>query len=273
MKMKRRFLLQIFCLLFFVQVSRAAIAHDADSNSGEVTTQTFTWTHTCTGSNLVLIVGVLIDSGATDTVSTLTYNGVALTFIRRDRLTVDGLTVELWYLAGPATGANTVSVTLSNAPSFSALAGAVSLTGVDQAAALDANNGATGAAGTQPSVTVTTVADNAWIVDAVMDNINEAITAGQTQAWQVAGPIANGRYAGEYFGPQTPAGAKAMTWTGLTRSWATSAASFKPASAAAAPAGVNKRQKIEQMDDPMTNMGAAPSDVNKSRKLERLEGK
>lgn len=211
-----------------------AIAHDADSNSGAQTVATFTWLHTCTGSNLLLAVSVVIKDTSTSTVSSITYNGVALTFIRRDRLTVDALTSELWYLKGPATGSNTISVTLANAPATAAFGGAVSLTGVDQTSPLDASNGLGHDSTTQPSVSVTTIADNCWIVSGMIDNVDDVIVEGQTRAWNVQDSVNVAAYGGEYFGPQTPPGAKAMTWSGLSNSWAIGAASFKPAVGAAA---------------------------------------
>jgi hypothetical protein len=147
--------------------ANAAIAFDAVSNSGGLTnTSSFSWSHTSTGSDLVLTVGVSTrenTSGSTNgKVTGVTYNSVAMTEGQtdlRDTASSNRIYTQLWYLAGPATGENTVSVTLT-ATTDEAKAGAMSFTGVDQTTPKDASNGTNGS-GTTPSIAVTTVADNA----------------------------------------------------------------------------------------------------------------
>ena len=223
-------------LILFLAVSPAwaQIAFDAGSNSGaQGTASSYSWSHTCTGSDLVLVVGVSIRHN-TVTVTGITYNGIALTQIRTDGRT--SLTYsEIWFLKAPATGSNTIAVTLSGGPTRS-ISGAVSLTGVDQTTPNDADNGATGSS-TTPSASVTTVADNAWIVDvvAVRTGSSETITvgSGQTQRWNVLDGANGLRAGGSHEGPVTPAGATTMDWTiSASKAWALSAAAFKPVAAA-----------------------------------------
>ena len=211
-----------------------AIAFDATSNSdAQAGTTPYSWSHTCTGSDLVLVVGVSIRHSSV-TVSGITYNGVALTQIRTDGRTSSTYS-EIWSLKAPATGANTIVVTLSGAPTRS-VAGAVSLTGVDQTTPNDANNGGTGT-GTTASAVVTTVADNAFVVGVVgvRTSASQTITvgAGETKDWNVPDG-GNGLRAGgsHTTSAVTPAGAHTMDWTiSASLSWALSAASFKPAGA------------------------------------------
>lgn len=206
-----------------------AIAFDSAANSGVQTVVSYSFNITigAAGANRLIIVGVGINDAGPTAVSSITAGAVSLVFIRRDASAGNGGT-ELWAAANPPTGTVSVTVTLAAVPAGGSLAGAISLTGVDQTTPNDANNGASGATGTQPSVPVTTVADNAWLVGTVLDFNQEVITAGQTQDWNVqdAGNLAT--YGGEHFGPQTPPGAKAMTWAGFTAAWVSSAASFKP---------------------------------------------
>src|SRR3989441_726250 len=160
----------------------STIAFDAGaSTSGSAAS--FTVAHTTSGANRLLLVGVTIRTDAGQTVSSITYAGAGLTFVRADTIAAS-VRSELWYRIAPATGSNNVVVTLS--ASAKAAVGAISLTGVDQTAPVDAQNGATGTSAT-PSVTVTTVTDGAWVVDALAFRSTGAGTptgnpgAGQTQ--------------------------------------------------------------------------------------------
>ncbi len=216
-------------------VGGTSIAFDAASSAQGVDVSSFSWTHTTSGTNRLLFVGVAIRNDLSQTVSSITYAGTALTFVRAD---TNGVSVrsELWYLVGPATGANTVQVILSAAAR--AGAGAISLTGVAQTTPLDANNGATGSS-TTPSVSVTTVADNAWVVDAVaFRSFGNGLPtgtagAGQTERWseytESGGTDPNIRGESSTEGPKTPAGGVVMSWS-LSDSvgWSISGAAFKP---------------------------------------------
>jgi hypothetical protein len=149
-----------------------AIALDAATphkSSADVSATSFS--HACTGSDLslVLVIGWLDTSRSSGpTVSSVTYNGVALTFRARAQQLFAGnaqaLTCEVWTLDNPATGSNTVAITISETGGAGReiYAAALSYTG--------ANNGvgstvgtATGSS-TTPSVTFTTEAAGSWIV-------------------------------------------------------------------------------------------------------------
>jgi hypothetical protein len=215
--------------------SGGAIAHDVDSYSGEVSSvSSFSWNHTCTGSNGLLVVGVTtwVDYGFTAPSATVTYNGVSMTPISTWQLFYNnegGL--QLLYLAGPATGTHSIAVTLRGTAKY-AHAGATSLTGVSQSAALDNSAYASGASGATPTVNITTIANNAWIVDlfaASANNIVISPTIPQIQSWN-AGQYVNGSNAGgSYNGPISPAGVTSDGWSSEGSSWGLYAASFAPA--------------------------------------------
>ena len=118
----------------------STIAFDASSSTSG-SAASFTFAHTVSGANRLLIVGVTIRTDVGQTVTSITYSGAALTFVRADTF-AGSVRSELWYRIAPATGSNNVVVTLS--ASAKAATGAISLTGVDQTAPLDAQNGATG---------------------------------------------------------------------------------------------------------------------------------
>lgn len=210
-----------------------AVANHQASNTG---TQE-TWSHTCTGSNLLLIVGVSTrGEDGTSAPSSVKYNSVGLTKINDVSLSVSNS--SLWRLIAPATGSNTVEINwASNA--IRLVTGSMSFTGVDQTNPIDANNTAT-ASSTAPSVALTTIADNAWVVDnlGVRTSSSETATldAGddEVEQWNLL-QVANGtRGCGSHRGPKSPAGSVTMSWTlSDTKSWGICAASLKPVAAAA----------------------------------------
>ena len=220
-----------------------AIAFDASSNRPEGTVTgtppVYSWSHTCTGSNLVLVVGIVTRdlTDADRLTASITYNGVSLTKIREDDNLTDDNTTSLWYLLNPATGANTIEVTGNSSSITSAIGMAVSLTGVAQSGQPDANNGNIYSNANSITDSVTTVADNCWVVDAVcLDGPQTlAVGSGQTQRENVTSTASSGGMSTE--GPKTPGGAVAMEWNDNGEAgspdWSHSAASFSPAITAA----------------------------------------
>lgn len=235
--MRKVIAISIFLVVFFLwhgQV-QAAIAFDAASNSGsQSNVSSFSWSHsvTASGENTILVVGISLwdPTGANRGVTTVTYNSVTMTQLRSDD---NGSNIEssIWYLVNPSTGSNTVAVTLDGTNNR-AVGGATSYTGVDQGSSVDAQAGGTVSANPSTNLLVTTVADNAWVVDVVTSSLgtNNVITvgAGQTQRWNVT--VGTTRASGgSTEGPKTPAGNVTMSWSGTgTPNWAHSAISLKP---------------------------------------------
>ena len=210
------------------------IAFDASSSTSG-SSASFTFAHTTSGANRLLVVGVAIRTDAGQTVTSITYSGVALTFVRADTFAAS-VRSELWYRIAPATGSNSVVVTLS--ASAKAAVGAISLTGVTQTAPVEAQNGATGTSAT-PTETVTTVTDGAWVIDALAFRSTGAGTptgnpgAGQTQRWsqynEGGGTATNIRGKGSTEGPRSPAGAVVMDWAlAASVDWAVSGIAVQP---------------------------------------------
>lgn len=216
-----------------------AIAFDAASsvlNQSDITSPyTMSWSHTCTGSNLVLVVAAhMSDPG--DTIAGVTYNGVALTKIV-EQANAGASLISLWYLVNPDTGANTITVTCDN--SFSTCNGtAISLTGVAQTGTVE-NSGSTEAdTANNIATSVTTVAANAWIVDAVYKEAtldSMVVESGQTERVNVSGTLGDSGMS--TIAVVTPA-PTSVGWndngSSFTFNWAHAAASFAPAGAATA---------------------------------------
>ena len=208
------------------------IAFDAASNSGyQAATSTASWSHTCTGSSRYLLVGVSMLSLA-QTVTGITYNGVALTFLGSQNSVTGAARTELWGLVAPASGTNTIAVTLSGAIAWSG--NASSYTNVNQAVPTEAWNAAqaTNVGAADATVTVTTVADRDFTVDILAtDDAAVTVGTGQTQTGNVTG--AGGSGAMSYKGPKTPADATAMYWAnvGALATWTIGSIALRPLAA------------------------------------------
>jgi hypothetical protein len=207
-----------------------AIALDAQSGlvqNGFAAGGARTWSHTVAGTDRILVVSVALwqDVAGTGTITAMTYNGVAMT--KAQGVTQGAMRAEIWYLVNPATGANTVSATVTGNTDDRKFRSA-SYTGVDQVAGLDASNSAVGGTG-NPTVNVTTIADNSWVQDAVAKFGTGAATIGAGQTSLLNNVTGATLGAASYEGPQTPAGAVTMSWTQASANdWVTVAMSFKP---------------------------------------------
>lgn len=209
------------------------IQFDTASNSGyQAASSSYNWSHYCDGNNRYLVVGISMLSLA-QTVSSITYNGVALTLLGSRNSVSGACRVELWGLVAPAYGTNTIAVTLSG--SIASAGVASSYTGVHQTSPIEAFNSgqATNVGAADATVDVTTVADNDWVVDIVAtDDTAITVGSGQTQAGNVTG--AGGSGAMSYEGPKTPAGSVTMSWTDVAAlaTWAIGGVALRPITAA-----------------------------------------
>lgn len=129
-----------------------AIAYDATSRG------TGTASHTCSGSERILIVSAVSQSGT----SVPTYNGVSMTSLTSQ--TTAHHKHEVFYLIAPATGANNIVCTGGTWV-------ATSYTGVSQVAPIDSSNSGQTASYTI-NVATTVVASNCWIVSATGASFN-----------------------------------------------------------------------------------------------------
>lgn len=132
-----------------------AIAFDTSTQATSADTDlTLTWSHTCTGSNLYLVVFVSQSQG-TDV--SCKYNGVSMTSLA---ITSRGV---LYGLANPATGANNIVYTRSGSPSTQGIIGlAASYTGCSSSQPDSFVSNVTGASPLTVSTTV--VASNCWLI-------------------------------------------------------------------------------------------------------------
>lgn len=140
-----------------------AIAFDAVANSTTSFSGTGSYSHTCTGTNLILVLSLVFANNVNATTSSPTYNGVAMT----QAATFTGnAKVQVWYLVNPATGSHTVSIpTNAGGGANVVTAETVSLTGVSQTSPIGATGTGTTASGSSISASVTTTTPNSYLVD------------------------------------------------------------------------------------------------------------
>lgn len=216
-----------------------AIAHDADSNasgSDNTAVTSLTWSHTCTGSDLVLLVILTMkDTTDTDRVLTgITYNGVAMTqLVRQDQSTRND-TCELWGLIAPDTGAHNIVASLSGGSCSQVSGGAVSLTGCDQTAPFEVTAGLNVENDSTPDITITPLTANAWVVDGFIYTTltgTPVVDASQTQVFMYGVPALT--YNGMSYKGPVSASLQTMTWNSSGSNlddWNRVAVSVKPAS-------------------------------------------
>lgn len=192
-----------------------------------------TFSHTCTGSDLILFVGVMGDV-TTDRITGVTYNGVAMTLI--DKI-LEGDDFPRWaylyYLIAPATGAH--NVVISASASIALGGSASSYTGASQTGQPDASNknsGSNVASGVDYTTSVTTIADNCWTV---MFTKNDSGTATASTGSTLRTSNASGLSMWDSNGVISPAGARSMSvQRNATSDWASVIASFSPVATASA---------------------------------------
>lgn len=156
-----------------------ALAFDASAIKAFTAGSPVTFSHTCTGSDRILIVFVWDTAGTSHGTTGVTYNGVSMTQIgtAQTHPTTGVSSTSAWYLIAPATGSNTISIATTTAGSTAAVA--MSYTGAKQSGQPDSNakNSYNTTAHTTWSLSTTVVASNCWLAAGMVDDSN-APTAG-----------------------------------------------------------------------------------------------
>lgn len=206
-----------------VRLDSASSAHTGDDAA------VLSWTHSTSGEDRIMIVGITTRSNHPAT--GVSYGGQPLTKIRRDH-TVWDVGTELWYRIAPLVGSHSVTVTIEASTTIEA--GATTWVNVPQAPAeaFGADGGA-GAGGSSPTASVTLPgAEGEIIVDMVGTQANWVTVtpgAGQTLRWSELGSWANGACSSKAGGASTT-----MSWSlSANEYWSISAVALK-----ATPAGL-----------------------------------
>jgi hypothetical protein len=186
-----------------------AIAFDASSVGHQDFGGTMTISHTCTGSNLVL-VAMAANTSSSDKVSGVTYNGVAMTRVRAE-LGLVSATPYVYILANPATGTHDIVWTFTSADqTFSGIN--ASFTGVDQTTPTDHDAGGGNGFQNSPRSDNITVSTGGFAVDVIAGSgTSDAMAAGGSQTEIGTQQSTGVRTAASYLQDAT-----AMSWTWST---------------------------------------------------------
>lgn len=154
------------------------IARDASVLVSAEAASTLSWTHTCTGSNLVLVLlGGFGNWVAGNTMQAVTYAGTPMTSVTLASVAGSDVIVYAWYQIAPSVGSNTLQMwsAVSNVNLFG---GSISYTGANQSSQPDGFNATNTSSGTNESFTVTTTQANDWIAGMYVHENNPQTIAG-----------------------------------------------------------------------------------------------
>lgn len=196
-----------------------AIAFDNGVHVNAATGSSLTYSFTCTGSNLILIVGVSDGDSNSDTITGVTYNGVAMTRFPNGYVgdSTNSNSAYGYYLLNPATGAHDVVISCS--ASHSLRSAAASYTGVNQSltysggGATDASIAQLDTATTDVAVSLASISDNSWHV--IYSQGGDALSAGLNTTARGSG-TGSAHQIGDSNSAKTPAGSVTLHWTQAT---------------------------------------------------------
>lgn len=173
------------------------------------TSASWSASYTVTGSNPALVVFAEHSSG--ETVTSATYNGVALTIV--NSITVyTGTAVTALILIAPATGANTLTVNFSASSTHNVMAESYSgvFSGGNTGGSDSKNTSTWSASSANQSIVTTTIANNSWLVIYLRSD-GGTYTASTNVSIQ--NNVANIALMGDNNAAITPAGATTQTFT------------------------------------------------------------
>jgi hypothetical protein len=187
-----------------------ALAFDTFSTESRTATNNLIWSHTCTGSNRAVLVGLT----SKEELTAITFASQAMTLIKRMEWSSSGGVISyLYYLKNPPSGSSSVSVTFAGIGPFSA--GVMSFTGANIRSPLE-SFGFDDFSDTNVTLDVTTVSANALVADffSVDGNAVPTAGAGQTEQWtnEVTTGTVSVRTSGSTEPKATP-GTVTMSWT------------------------------------------------------------
>lgn len=173
------------------------------NGSGTGTSHSFSFT-VGTGANRVLFVSFMHFTDSTDVVSSVSYAGQSMSRVS-SVASAGGLGRGYVYmLPTPASGNNSVQITLS--ASRSVFGAASSYAGASSSATVDASNTNTTASGTSLSASVTTTANITWLMSALFDFAGRTITASTNTTARSTASASGGTTVGDSNTDETPAG-------------------------------------------------------------------
>jgi prepilin-type N-terminal cleavage/methylation domain-containing protein len=220
--------------------------------TASATASSMTVSHTTgSGSDRLMLVGISVNVNDDERLATtdpVTYGGTSLTKVG-ERANGNDAMVYIYSLVAPAPGTADVEITFDGNLDYGAIAGVMTLTGVDQSTPLGTFASATGNDDTEASVTIPS-ADGELVFGVVADEYDAITTAitGQQVHWnETTGPVGgDGPHTNGAGGTASGASSNVvMTW-GLDAEpspdeynhWAMGGVSIKPSGSDPTPCGV-----------------------------------
>jgi len=186
------------------------------------------WNHTvAAGTGRILIVQTGAFDNALRTVASVTFGGVALTYLVGSRLTIGDTDSEIWYLLDPVVGLGNIVVTWNAAPVKGQGAGARSYQGIDIDDPLGVIATTTGAGNLNVNVNSE---DDELVVDFYLQGSTIAITHTKGAGQTFRGDFSTSRFDKGSTSEEAGAALVNMAWTSTSVNGATLAAiPLKPA--------------------------------------------
>jgi len=189
-----------------------AVAYDASTNGGyssSGTTRTFA--HSTTGSDVYLLVGSWTRASGANAVTGITYNGVSMTALGTEvspNNSSGDEYIRFWGLA-VGSGVGSQNVVISCPTGMESIVFAISYTGCSQTGQPDATSNQSMTIQTNTTATVTTVADNSYVV-VLARNQSGSGSAGTNATFRVYGLSSGGTGCFDR-GTLSPAGSYSLT--------------------------------------------------------------
>ena len=159
-----------------------------NTTTDQTTGSSLTISHATSGTNRLMLVSVSKTNPGAESVTSVTYNGTALTFLGRETTPDTQAQIEIWALTAPDPGTHDVVVTMDGANASGTVAGVMTFTGVDQASPLgtfvSASNNASPTASVNVSSAVGDLVFSAVTAESAPD-IALNVGANQTEHWEV----------------------------------------------------------------------------------------
>jgi hypothetical protein len=142
-----------------------AITYNGSSSTDAGNVSSLSWSHDNSGD--ILVVGVAVTDVFDRTITGITYNGVALTYIFR-RFQNNTYGSDLWYLLAPASGSHTIVVTWDAAISHDCVGTAISLSGAHQSSSVVGQLGTSTSTSSNISRALSSIEESSsWLVSHV----------------------------------------------------------------------------------------------------------
>jgi len=135
-----------------------AIAFDAFAGGSVAAGTSISYSHTCTGSNVVLLCNI-VQFGVVDLSGAPTIGGVAMTQIGSEYTWALSRRTSLWYVLNPPSGSSTIAVSFASSANAGMMT--ASYTGCDILTQPD-NSAFQSTSSTSIASNITSVIDNCW---------------------------------------------------------------------------------------------------------------